>query len=86
MQRHLTPILMLVPAITSFALTASADLPRSVETTQAFFKQHCITCHGADDPEGDLSLVELSEVTRDNAAIWQRVLRQLATGEMPPDG
>ena len=51
-----------------------------------FVEKHCVDCHGEKKQKGDLSL----HLFKDEAAIlkgrktWNRVLEQLATGEMPP--
>lgn len=68
------------------ASVVHADELKQAVTPQAFVKQHCVSCHSGDEPEGDVSLDALNAVTAGNAKLWQRVLTQVATGEMPPDG
>ncbi|MBC8326366.1 MAG: DUF1592 domain-containing protein [Verrucomicrobia subdivision 3 bacterium] len=52
----------------------------------AFLKQHCLECHSGEDPKAELSL----EGYRDSASVvkgrktFEKVLRMLAIGEMPP--
>jgi hypothetical protein len=46
--------------------------------------QYCLKCHGKKKPKGDLSLAKLGAVTAKNAKVWNKVLTQLAFGEMPP--
>ena len=78
--------LLLVLILSLTASRVEADEPKSPATPQAFSKQHCVSCHSGDEPEGNVSLDELKPVTDGNATLWQRVLMQVATGEMPPDG
>ena len=51
-----------------------------------FLKQHCHSCHGKNNPEGDIRLdnldIDLTSIT--TLEIWQNVLDQLNLGEMPP--
>lgn len=52
-----------------------------------FLNQYCADCHGGDSPEGAVKLDryrESSEVQRDFAQ-WERVLRALEDGLMPPE-
>ncbi len=85
MQRLPTKTLMLlVPLVCCGAV--SAQPPTALFAPAAFINHHCADCHGKDEPEGDLALVRLGVLTKDNAATWQRVLTQIASGEMPPDG
>ncbi len=65
-----------------------ADEAQAFTVTQMrqFVGKHCIACHAGDSPEGKVSLEKLAEITPANANLWQRVLTQLAIGEMPPDG
>ncbi len=71
------------------ALTSSCALIASAADDSSaisqFVNNHCADCHGESDPEGDLTLIGLDTFDANNAMLWQRVLTQLATGEMPPD-
>lgn len=49
-----------------------------------FLKQHCLDCHSSDSPEGEVDLESLTEVTTENAELWNRVWEQVALNEMPP--
>jgi mono/diheme cytochrome c family protein len=51
-----------------------------------FLARHCLACHGAEKPKGDLRLDRLTldfadEATRQR---WQAVLKRVQAGEMPP--
>lgn len=79
---------LLVFAITTgiAASQACADPLKTLDTARAFLNKHCVACHSDNEPEGNVSLEKLGEVTSANAKLWQLVLKQAATGEMPPDG
>ncbi|MEK6234018.1 MAG: DUF1588 domain-containing protein [Planctomycetales bacterium] len=52
-----------------------------------FLKTHCIDCHSADSPEGDVQLDNLLGRfdDRKEAGVWSQVLEALAFSAMPPD-
>jgi mono/diheme cytochrome c family protein len=54
---------------------------------QAVLNQHCITCHNAKLRTGGLSLQD-ADLTNVPAAAetWEKVIRKLRTGSMPPQG
>jgi mono/diheme cytochrome c family protein len=58
------------------------------EHVQTFLAQHCTSCHGADDPEGQFRLDDLSESFDDRATAerWSKIRERLRDGEMPPPG
>jgi uncharacterized protein DUF1592/uncharacterized protein DUF1588/uncharacterized protein DUF1587/uncharacterized protein DUF1585/uncharacterized protein DUF1595/cytochrome c len=61
------------------------EFDRSV---QPFLARTCYQCHNAELKSGGLNLETLrsaSSITQ-NREIWERVLRKLRTGEMPPKG
>jgi mono/diheme cytochrome c family protein len=51
-----------------------------------FVRQHCLECHGAEDPAGkfDLSRLRGAEDVVKNFATWQHVADGVRAGEMPP--
>ena len=65
------------------------------ETTTAFaarvmpvLSAHCTTCHGLEKPEGKLNLAgpRTPEQLRADAKRWFRVVEQIESGAMPPEG
>ena len=50
-----------------------------------FLEMHCVTCHGGEDPEGELALDRYRESAnaQQDFEVWQRVLRMLGDREMP---
>ncbi|TWT72859.1 DUF1588 domain-containing protein [Allorhodopirellula solitaria] len=49
-----------------------------------FLETHCVDCHGASYPEGELSLEDLGPVDEINASTWKSVWAQVSLQEMPP--
>ncbi|TVP96781.1 MAG: DUF1592 domain-containing protein [Planctomycetaceae bacterium] len=51
-------------------------------------RQNCLDCHNAEESEGGLDLSRFAKVEDLLAErkLWQRVVRQLKAGAMPPDG
>ena len=54
---------------------------------QAFVKQYCATCHNDRVKAGALTLDALNVAAVDgHAEVWEKAVRKLRTGMMPPDG
>jgi len=53
-----------------------------------FVEQHCVACRNATEAEGELDLARLGKVDDllGNRKAWQKVVRQLKAGAIPPDG
>ena len=68
------------------ALAAPPVRPEFTELSQQFFEAHCLSCHGVEDPEGDVSLQDIGEDFQlpEVSQRWLAVLRQLESGAMPP--
>ena len=49
-------------------------------------EQHCVGCHDTETQKGDLDLERFTDLASIRAApeVWQRVLEQVTSGEMPP--
>jgi mono/diheme cytochrome c family protein len=55
-------------------------------TPRAFVEQHCLTCHNDRARAAGLSLTAApADVTAD-AALWEKVLHKVRSGQMPPAG
>lgn len=65
-----------------------ADLDGFRKTVQPFLVSHCVKCHGADKPKGDLSLSAISgdAVGGHDLGHWTTVAERLKSGDMPPEG
>jgi mono/diheme cytochrome c family protein len=77
------PRLLRIAAV--LALLPSAQ--RAFADTQpahvhALLRSHCLECHSTAKQKGDLDL-EASSIQRE-PHVWENVLEQIATGEMPP--
>ncbi|QDU26186.1 hypothetical protein ETAA8_12610 [Anatilimnocola aggregata] len=80
---------------TVLCLLLSAGLARAQGTVQLqpemlsrFIGKYCSKCHGANEPEADLRLDNVSpQISRDKTErTWRRVLEALREGDMPPEG
>lgn len=67
--------------------TSAATPQRQAAQPQALMNQYCSDCHNADDKAGgmDLATLDVEKVGKD-AAQWERVVRKVRTGMMPPSG
>src|SRR5262245_57698992 len=56
------------------------------DQVRPFLARHCLECHGAEKPKGDLRLDRLAPdfAQAANSDKWQAVLKRLKAGEMPP--
>jgi len=81
------PARIFIVALVSVAgVTSSAAAMESVPAKVSQFAQrYCVACHGPDEQEGDFRVdtLGISQNTAD-AAMWQLVLENLYSGNMPP--
>jgi mono/diheme cytochrome c family protein len=79
-------LLALLSLVSAQSVIAANLPPQFAESGVVFLKQHCIDCHGGDDPEAGLLLTAFTT----NASLipmrtkWDGVLRMVETGVMPP--
>jgi hypothetical protein len=69
-------------------LLLAAPLPGQTPAPQrALLDKYCVTCHNAKTKVGGLSLdkLDIANVSHD-AEVWEKVIRKLRTGAMPPLG
>jgi mono/diheme cytochrome c family protein len=66
---------------------ATRPFSTSIAPTQAIINQYCVTCHNQRLKTGGLALdsLDLANVAQD-AETWERVVRKLRAGAMPPQG
>jgi cytochrome c551/c552 len=69
------------------ATTVPAVLATSSASERALLDQYCVTCHNQRLKTGGLSLDQM-DVTqiKDHADVWEKVIRKLRAGMMPPSG
>ena len=82
------PTTLVVPALPVVVLTASVvttAAQQSVLEGRALLDEYCVTCHNERRMTAGLSLdqLDLEDVGR-NAQIWEKVVRKLRGGSMPP--
>ena len=54
---------------------------------RALIEENCVVCHNQKSKTAGVSLQGLNfDKVGDNAALWERVLRKVRTGQMPPPG
>jgi Protein of unknown function (DUF1592)/Protein of unknown function (DUF1588)/Protein of unknown function (DUF1587)/Protein of unknown function (DUF1585)/Protein of unknown function (DUF1595)/Cytochrome C oxidase, cbb3-type, subunit III len=78
--------LLLLAAVVGSTVVAFAQ-PDAPSAQQAVIAKYCITCHSSKLRTGGLSLqdVDLNNVPA-AAETWEKVIRKLRTGSMPPQG
>ena len=75
-----------VPALTQSQIPAVRTSTASPPDA-AFLKQYCVSCHNARVKSGGLALDALDPLMLEgHADVWEKVVRKLRTGMMPPDG
>jgi hypothetical protein len=69
------------------AATVPAVLATSAASERALLDQYCVTCHNQRLKTGGLTLDQM-DVTqiKDHAEVWEKVVRKLRAGMMPPSG
>jgi len=66
---------------------SSAASTASAATERAVLDQYCVTCHNDKTRKANLSLEKLDLTTAaDHADLWEKVIRKLRAGVMPPPG
>lgn len=64
----------------------AADNESINAANQAFFKEHCLRCHGTEKAEGDLRLDRLDANFSQPTTFerWREIVARVQSGEMPP--
>ncbi|HEV8394047.1 MAG TPA: DUF1592 domain-containing protein [Vicinamibacterales bacterium] len=66
---------------------ATRSVPAPPAPDAAFLKQYCVTCHNDRVKAGTLTLASLDvAAVEGHADVWEKVVRKLRTGMMPPEG
>ncbi len=89
-RRHIPGILALALAGVALATApraAIAPAPGPASEASAVLKQYCVTCHNEKALTAGLAIDQLNpERVQQNSAAWEKVVRKLRTGTMPPPG
>ena len=65
----------------------AALMQSPVPQDRAFLNQYCVTCHNEKTKTAGLMLDKLDpEHAGENAETWEKIVRKLRTGMMPPSG
>ncbi len=81
-----------VPALVLLALTALDPAPARGDgfdqNVRPLLQKHCLRCHGAEKPKGDVNLAKFAdeESLRGDPDLWLRVVDALVERTMPPPG
>src|SRR5262245_46064259 len=66
---------------------STAAPPFTAAAQRALLDQYCVTCHNDKTRRANLSLEKLDLTTvADHAELWEKVIRKLRAGVMPPPG
>ncbi len=83
---HVTEILAITLAGTALA-AAPGITPGPAPETAAVLNQYCVSCHNEQTMTAGLAIDRLNtEKVQQNPAAWEKVVRKLRTGTMPPPG
>ncbi len=75
----------LITGLAFAVASASAQTPAVAQARGAFVEQYCIVCHSESLKTGGVVLENLDPArVGAGAATWERVLRQVRSGQMPP--
>lgn len=74
--------IILLPLLLHAAALTTASAADEFASIQLLTKTYCVRCHGEDEPKGDVQLHRLAEL---DAATFEAIYEQLASGQMPPD-
>ena len=74
-------------SVTGVSQTPAPSTPAAGVPSAPLLTQYCVTCHNARTKAGGLTLdpAELTQIDR-HAETWEKVIRKLQTGMMPPSG
>ena len=87
-------VVSVVSLVATIGLNASvatasgkSTLATEVSSAQTLLNRYCITCHNDRLETGGLSLQSVDPAHVDqHAEIWEKVVRKVRSGVMPPDG
>ena len=73
--------------VSAQAPTAPVASTATVAAQRALLDQYCVTCHNDKTKRANLTLEKLDLTTvGDNPELWEKVIRKLRAGVMPPPG
>src|SRR5262245_29885456 len=63
-----------------------ASLTRERRARMELIDSYCVTCHSASTKSGGVVLQAIDPVASGNPALWEKIIRKVSSGEMPPPG
>lgn len=92
-RKHFARLLIILSPLLSLMIPArqvqsAEDSDAFAQTIRPFLTANCTTCHNPDLQSGGLNLEAFRSAASitENRERWEKVLRKLRTGEMPPKG
>ncbi len=78
--------LLLLTAMAATAEEAAEPVADFDKDIQPFVEAYCVGCHKEDRAKGDLNIERFTTKNSvlDGLAVWQRIVKRLQSGEMPP--
>lgn len=78
--------LLLLTAMAATAEEAAEPVADFEKDIQPFVEAYCVSCHKEDRAKGDLNIERFTTKNSvlDGLAVWQRIVKRLQSGEMPP--
>src|SRR5262247_1064300 len=74
-------------AILYSSSSSRAQRVNALIAQRALIKENCVVCHNQKSKTAGVSLQGLNfDNVGDNSALWEKVLRKVRTGQMPPPG
>jgi hypothetical protein len=79
--------LIVIPFLLLATTAARAAEDRFRDDIRPLLKTHCFRCHGLEKTKGKVNLVQFEEIAEFalHDRLWQGVIEQLESGEMPPE-
>ena len=84
MIRSTSAVVFCLISVSCSAIVRAEHRPSFETLVKPFLNKHCVSCHGVDAQEGDVSFHKLAGVDVDNAELWKRIWEQVSLKEMPP--
>src|SRR5262245_62894705 len=84
---QLSFVLFIGGLATLYAASSSQAQRDNTIAQRALIEENCVVCHNQKSKTAGVSLEGLNfNKVGENAALWERVLRKVRTGQMPPPG
>lgn len=80
-------LIVIVATVASVRAEDETQARSDSDLVVGFISTHCVSCHGEDDPEGELRLKSIdAETLKGDAYLTRQLIHVLENREMPPEG